>query len=101
MRFYYFFTVTALLQLPAGGLFAAGDEAAIDAVLPQQLLMRAALDDLPLIHHDDLVGMADGFGPVGAIMITVFSRVSSDIASISSFSFSGSTFAVASSRMVT
>ena len=27
--------------------------------------MRAALDDLPLIHHDDLVGMADGFEPVG------------------------------------
>ena len=27
--------------------------------------MCAALDDLSLVHHEDLRGMADGFQPVG------------------------------------
>lgn len=41
-----------VLQLPAHGLFAAGDEAAVDAALRHQRLVCAALDDLSLVHHE-------------------------------------------------
>ena len=30
-------------------------------VLSRQLLVRAALDDLPLVHQENLIGMTDGF----------------------------------------
>ena len=51
----------ACLQLPADGSLTAGDEAAVDAVLLHQRIVGAALDDLPPVHHKDLVGAADGF----------------------------------------
>ena len=41
-----------VLQLPAHGLFAAGDEAAVDAALRHQRFVCAALDDLSLVHHE-------------------------------------------------
>ena len=44
--------LNAFLQLPAHGLFAAGDEAAVDAALRHQRLVCAALDDLSLVHHE-------------------------------------------------
>lgn len=34
----------------------------------------AALDDLSLVHHEDLRGMADGFQPVGDHIVTEYYR---------------------------
>lgn len=40
-------------------------EAAIRAVLPHQLVVRAGLYDAPVVHHENLIGMADRRQPVG------------------------------------
>ena len=60
--------------------------------------MGSPLNDLAAIDHEDLVGIPHGLQPVGDQ--TVLSWVSSLTAPISSFSFSESTLAVASSRMM-
>lgn len=39
-----------------------------------QRLVCAALDDLSLVHHEDLRGMADGFQPVGDHIVTEYYR---------------------------
>lgn len=39
-----------------------------------QRLVCAALDDLSLVHHEDLTGMADGFQPVGDHIVTEYYR---------------------------
>ena len=41
-----------VLYFPANSLFASADEAAVDAALRHQRLVCAALDDLPLVHHE-------------------------------------------------
>src|SRR5438309_8240469 len=37
----------------------------VEAAFVEELIMGAALDDLPLVEHDDLVGFDDGRKPVG------------------------------------
>ena len=49
------------LQLPADSFFTPADKVPIDTILFHQLIVCAALDDLSLVHHKDLIGMADGF----------------------------------------
>lgn len=39
----------SFLQLPAGGLLLAADEVGVDAVLLDELVVRAALDDLSAV----------------------------------------------------
>ena len=41
------------------------DEAAVDAALCHQFVVSAALDDASVVHYQDLVGVTDGFQPVG------------------------------------
>ena len=45
-------------QLPANSLFTTADKVAVNTALRHQFLVCAALDDLSLIHHKDLIGMA-------------------------------------------
>ena len=46
----------------------------IQALLPDQLCMSAALDDMSVVQYKDLIGVADGFQTV-AIMMMVLSWV--------------------------
>ena len=50
---------------PELGLLADGGEAAVDAVLLHQLVMRAGLRDATVLHHKDPVGTADRRQAVG------------------------------------
>ena len=50
---------------PELGLLADGGEAAVDAVLLHQLVMRAGLRDASVLHHKDPVGTADRRQAVG------------------------------------
>ena len=87
-------------DLPPGGLLPLHHEAAVEPVNSNQLVMGALLDDLAVIDNEYFVGVVHGFSR-WAIMMTVLSWVNSAMASMSSFSFYGSTLAVASSRMMT
>ena len=68
------FICAAFLQFPANSPFTVVDKMAIDAILCHQFFVRAALDDLSLVHHEDLRGMADGFQPVGNHIVTEYYR---------------------------
>ena len=48
-----------------GGLLPLHHEAAVEPVNSNQLVMGALLNDLTVIDHKNLVGMAHGFQPVG------------------------------------
>ena len=89
--------LTSLAALIAGRLLALHHEAAAKPVHGHQFVVGALLDDLTVIDHEYPVGIAHGFQPVDD---HVLSWVNSATASISSFSFSGSTLAVSSSRMM-
>ena len=52
-------------DLPPGGLLPLHHEAAVEPVNSNQLIVRALLNDLAVIDHKNLVGMAHGFQPVG------------------------------------
>ena len=52
------------LQLPTHGLLTPADKVTIDTILCHQFLVCAALNDLSFVHHENLIGMADGFQPV-------------------------------------
>lgn len=52
-------------DLPPGGLLPLHHEAAVEPVNSNQLVMGALLNDLTVIDHKNLVGMAHGFQPVG------------------------------------
>ena len=52
-------------DLPPGGLLPLHHEAAVEPVNSHQLVMGALLNDLAVIDHKNLVGMAHGFQPVG------------------------------------
>lgn len=47
-----------------GGLLPLHHEAAVEPVNSNQLVMGALLNDLTVIDHKNLVGMAHGFQPV-------------------------------------
>ena len=51
-------------DLPPGGLLPLHHEAAVEPVNSNQLAMGALLNDLTMIDHNNLVGMAHGFQPV-------------------------------------
>ena len=51
-------------DLPPGDLLPLHHEAAIEPVNSNQLVMGALLNDLTMIDHNNLVGMAHGFQPV-------------------------------------
>ena len=51
-------------DLPPGGLLPLHHEAAVEPVNSNQLVMGALLNDLTMIDHKNLVGMAHGFQPV-------------------------------------
>ena len=61
--------------------------------------MSAALDDMGIVQHKDLVGVPTVFSR-WAIMMMVLSWVNASIARCNSSSFSGSTLLVASSKMM-
>lgn len=46
------FICAAFLQFPANSPFTVVDKMAIDAILCHQFFVRAALDDLSLVHHE-------------------------------------------------
>ena len=50
---------------PELGLLADGGEAAVDAVLLHQLIVRAGLRDAAILHHKDLVGISNGCQAMG------------------------------------
>ena len=52
-------------DLPPGGLLPLHHEAAVEPVNSNQLVMGALLNDLAVIDHKNLVGMAHGFQPMG------------------------------------
>ena len=52
-------------DLPPGGLLPLHHEAAVEPVNSNQLIVRALLNDLAVIDHKNLVGMAHSFQPVG------------------------------------
>ena len=62
------------LQFPSDSLFTPTDKVAVNAVLLHQLVVCAALDDLSLVHHKNLICMADGFQPVGDHIVTEYYR---------------------------
>ena len=51
-------------DLPPGGLLPLHHEAAVEPVNSHQLVMGALLNDLTVIDHKNLVGMAHSFQPV-------------------------------------
>ena len=54
-------------DLPHGGLLPFHHEAAVEPANSNQLVMGALLNDLTVIDHKNLVGMAHGFQPVGLL----------------------------------
>lgn len=74
------------------------NEVSIQARLGNQFLMSAPLDNVPAVQDQDLVGIAHRFQPVGN-QDQSFPFVREEIAAWSSASFSGSTLAVASSKI--
>ena len=50
---------------PELGLLADGGEAAVDAVLFHQLIVRAGLFNVAILHHEDLVGISNGCQAMG------------------------------------
>ena len=50
---------------PELGLLADGGEAAVDAVLLHQLIVRAGLRDAAILHHKDLGGISNGCQAMG------------------------------------
>ena len=78
------------------------DQRRVVAAAPEQLVVRAALDDLAVVEHDDLVGVADRReavrdrdrrAPVGELverlLDLVLGRVSSELVASSSTSTGG------------
>ena len=53
-----------LSELPLAGLFTAGYERLIQALLGHELAVGAPLNDLSAVQHQDLVGVADRLQPV-------------------------------------
>ena len=51
--------------IPSFGPFADFGEALVHAVLPDELLMRAALGNFSIFHNENLVGLLDGGQAVG------------------------------------
>ena len=54
-------------DLPPGGLLPFHHETAVEPANSNQLVMGALLNDLTVIDHKNLVGMAHGFQPVGLL----------------------------------
>ena len=52
-------------QFPSHRLLTPADKAAVDAVLFHQFIVCAALNDSSLVHHKDLICVADGFSSDG------------------------------------
>src|ERR1051326_2047485 len=50
--------------LDGGGVLDAG-QAGVEAVLPQELLVGAALDDFAVAQHQELIGASDGAQAMG------------------------------------
>ena len=63
--FFSYFLDCVSSDLPPGGLLPLHHEAAVEPVNSNQLVVGALLDDLTVIDHKNLVGMAHGFQPVG------------------------------------
>src|SRR5699024_10186720 len=63
--FFSYFLDCVYSYLPPGGLLPLHHEAAVEPVNSNQLVMGALLNDLAVIDHKNLVGMAHGFQPVG------------------------------------
>ena len=59
------FYLDVKLQLPIGGFFSAADEFGVKAGLLDQFVVPALLNDSAAVEHENLVGAADGFQPVG------------------------------------
>lgn len=53
------------LELPAGALALAADKVGVDAALTDELFVPPLLDDFTAVEHQNLIGAADGFEPVG------------------------------------
>src|SRR5262245_27503574 len=53
------------LAAARAGLELAGVQAGVEPALCQQVGVRPALDDLALVDHQDLVGVANGAEPMG------------------------------------
>ena len=86
------------LQLPAVGLGPDMNEVSIQARLGNQFLMSAPLDNVPAVQDQDLVGIAHRFQPVGN-QDQSFSLCQRGNRGLEFASFSGSTLAVASSKI--
>ena len=64
MSFSVYFLDCAASDLPPGSLLAFHHKAAVKAVHSHQLVMRALLDDLAVIDHEDSVSILHSFQPV-------------------------------------
>ena len=86
-------------QSPALGLFPNLNKPPVQAALGHQFRMGTPLGDTAILHHQNLIRVLDGSQPVGDGSRMVFPFVKADRACWIRCSFSGSTLAVASSRM--
>ena len=72
---------------------------AVDTVLFHQFVVCAALDDLPFVHNEGLIRMADGLQPVGNHdNVFLMGQLADGIHQL--LLVSGFTLAVASSRIM-